>query len=103
MLGFLKNLFNANSASLKPIMDKGAVIIDVRTVTEFQQGHIPGSRNIPLNEISKKIEQIRKWNKPVITVCQSGTRSASAKTFLATAGIEAYNGGAWSNLRIANK
>ena len=103
MLGFLKNLFNANSESLKPIMDKGAVIIDVRTVTEFQQGHIPGSRNIPLNEISKKIEQIRKWNKPVITVCQSGVRSASAKTFLATAGIEAYNGGAWANLRIANK
>ena len=99
MLKFLKKLFTKDNSAILQAMDKGAVIIDVRTPNEFRQGHIRGSKNIPVNEIRSKVEMIKKWNKPVITVCLSGGRSAAAKTVLASAGVEVYNGGPWSSLQ----
>ena len=99
MLKFLKSLFDdAHSVSEAGLLN-GAVVLDVRTPSEYQQGHIRGSKNIPISEIKSKVEMIRKWNRPVITVCRSGARSAAAKSVLAAAGIEVYNGGAWTNLR----
>lgn len=99
MFNFLKKLFTKDNSAILQAMEKGAVIIDVRTPNEFKGGHIQGSKNIPVNEIGSKIDMIRKWNKPVITVCLSGGRSAAAKSVLASAGIEAYNGGPWYSLR----
>jgi len=99
MFNFLKKLFTKDNSAILQAMEKGAVIIDVRTAGEFRQGHIQGSKNIPVNEIRSKIEMIRKWNKPVITVCLSGGRSSAAKSVLTSAGIEAYNGGPWYSLR----
>ncbi|HWI90059.1 MAG TPA: rhodanese-like domain-containing protein [Flavisolibacter sp.] len=99
MLNFLKKLFTKDNSAMLQALEKGAVIIDVRNPSEFRQGHIQGSKNIPVNEIRSKVEMIRKWNKPVITVCLSGGRSAAAKSVLASAGIEVYNGGPWYSLR----
>ncbi|HJW18473.1 MAG TPA: rhodanese-like domain-containing protein [Flavisolibacter sp.] len=99
MLSFLKGLFQKNNEGLEQAFQKGAVIVDVRTRPEYQQGHVAGSKNIPLNEIKLKLETIRKWNKPVVTVCRSGSRSAVAKNVLKAAGIEVYNGGAWTSLK----
>lgn len=100
MLKFLKSLFVANrSTALQEAINKGAIIIDVRTPAEYDQGHVKGSKNIPLNEIKLKTSFIKKWNKPVITVCRSGSRSLMAKNILTTAGVEAYNGGAWTKLQ----
>lgn len=99
MFNFLKKLFTKDNSAILQAMEKGAVIIDVRNPNEFRQGHIQGSKNIPVNEIRSKVEMIRKWNKPVITVCLSGGRSAAAKSVLSAAGIEVYNGGPWYSLR----
>ena len=88
MLNFLKKLFTKDNSAIIAAIGKGAVIVDVRNPHEFKQGHIQGSKNIPVNEIRSKVEMIRKWNKPVITVCLSGGRSAAAKSVLASAGIE---------------
>lgn len=99
MFNFLKKLFTKDNSAILQAMEKGAVIIDVRSPNEFKGGHIQGSRNIPVNEIRSKVDMIRKWNKPVITVCLSGGRSAAAKSVLESAGIEAYNGGPWYSLR----
>lgn len=99
MLSFLKKLFIKDNSAIVQAMEKGAVIIDVRTPNEFRLGHIQGSKNIPVNEIRSKVEMIRRWNKPVITVCLSGGRSAAAKSVLASAGIEVYNGGPWHSLQ----
>jgi rhodanese-related sulfurtransferase len=99
MMKFLKNLLSKDNSTIERALERGAVIIDVRTPGEFSQGHIQGSKNIPLIEIKQKIKQIKEWNKPVITVCLSGSRSAAAKSALATAGIEVYNGGSWSELK----
>lgn len=99
MLSFFKRFFQKNNGGLEQALQSGAVIVDVRTKSEYEQGHVAGSKNIPLNEIKLKTEMIRKWNKPVITVCRSGSRGAMAKGILQAAGIEVYNGGAWTSLK----
>jgi phage shock protein E len=99
-MGLLSMLgFGGKSENIKDFIEKGAVIIDVRTPGEFQGGHIKGSKNIPLNTIGNQIESIKKLNKPVITCCASGMRSAQATSILKSNGIEAMNGGGWSSLK----
>jgi rhodanese-related sulfurtransferase len=80
------------------LLEKGAVIIDVRSAGEYAYGHIKGSKNIPLDIINGRVAELKKAGKPVITVCRSGARSVVAKGILASAGIEVYNGGPWNSL-----
>ena len=87
------------SESISNFIENGAVIIDVRTVGEYKEGHIKGSKNIPLDTISSKIEEIKKLNKPVIACCRSGMRSAQATSILKQNGIEVLNGGGWESLQ----
>lgn len=99
-MGLLSMLgLSGKSESVKEFMEKGAVIIDVRTPGEFQGGHIKGSKNIPLNVISSKINEIKKLGKPVIACCASGMRSGQAASILKNSGIDAMNGGGWSSLQ----
>jgi phage shock protein E len=98
MFDFIKSLFKHNGDVAK-LVKEGAVIVDVRTKGEYHAGHIEGSRNIPLDNIKKEAAVLKNLNKPVVTVCRSGNRSGMAKSILAAAGIEAYNGGAWTNLK----
>ena len=98
MLSFLKNLFKP-SADMAKLVEQGAVIVDVRTKGEYQAGHIEGSKNIPLDIIKSEAVRLKKLNKPIITVCRSGNRSGMAKSILTAAGIEVYNGGAWTSLK----
>ena len=84
--------------SIKEFMEKGAIIIDVRTTGEFSGGHILGSTNIPLDTISSKVAELKKLNKPIIVCCQSGMRSSQAASILKNSGIEALNGGGWRSL-----
>jgi rhodanese-related sulfurtransferase len=83
---------------IQEFVAKGAVIIDVRSPGEFSGGHIKGSKNIPLDSIGSKINEIKKLNKPVIACCASGMRSAQATSILKQNGIDAFNGGGWSSL-----
>ena len=83
---------------LKNIIEKGALIIDVRTAEEYKESHIEGSLNIPLDEIGKAIEWLQK-DVPTVLVCASGSRSDAAVKILKANGFEkAYNGGAWDSL-----
>jgi len=91
--------FGNKSQKIQEFKSKGAVIIDVRSQGEFAGGHINGSKNIPLNEISSKINEIKKLNKPVIACCASGMRSSQATSILKQNGIEAINGGGWQSLQ----
>ena len=99
MLKFLTSLFDDDTSISEPGLLDGAVILDVRPPSEYRQEHLRGSKNIPISEIKSMLETIRKWKKPVIPVCRSGVRSAVARSVLVAAGIEAYNGGPWTNLR----
>ncbi|MGG7033658.1 MAG: rhodanese-like domain-containing protein [Flavobacterium sp.] len=90
--------FGNKTEKIKEFIEKGAVIIDVRSPGEFTSGHIKNSKNIPLNIIESKIEEIKKMNKPVITCCLSGMRSSQATSILKRNGIEVMNGGGWQSL-----
>lgn len=99
MLRFLKNLFGGTSVDFAELVKNGAQIIDVRTPTEFNGGHIKGAKNIPLQTLGNNFSKINK-NKPVITCCASGARSAAAKNMLQNSGFsEVYNGGGWHSLK----
>lgn len=92
-------LFARPQVNYRELVQQGAIIIDVRSPDEFRGGHIPGSRNIPVDQLSGKIADLKKAAQPVIAVCASGMRSGMAKTLLTSAGITAYNGGLWSSLQ----
>jgi rhodanese-related sulfurtransferase len=70
----------------------------VRTVKEFQEGHVNGSQNIVLNTIPVKVADIKALNKKVIAVCRSGARSGQASSYLRKHGIDSINGGPWQNV-----
>jgi rhodanese-related sulfurtransferase len=70
-------------------------IIDVRTPAEFMGGHVTGSINIPLNELSDRVEEIKQVQQPIILCCASGNRSGQATYFLEKLGLECINGGSW--------
>ncbi|HCL82786.1 MAG TPA: rhodanese-like domain-containing protein [Chitinophagaceae bacterium] len=98
MSTFFSKLFNREQTDFAALVKQGAIIIDVRTTGEYRGGHIKGSRNIPLDSIKSKLAEIKKLQKPVITVCRSGARSGMAKSILLANGLVAYNGGAWDHL-----
>ena len=100
MLELLKNLFGIGpKVDYKELMQNGAQIIDVRTKEEYQQGHIKGSINIPLNNLSSQYSKLKK-DKPVITCCASSMRSAQGKNILKSNGFsQVHNGGGWMSLQ----
>lgn len=97
-MGLFDFLTGNKTEKIKDFQARGAVIIDVRTKGEFQQGAIRGSKNIPLQNINTQIATIKKLNKPVIVCCASGMRSGSAASILNSQGIETLNGGGWTSL-----
>mgnify|MGYP000147361428 FL=1 len=97
-MGLLELLGLKAKVNFKEIHENGAIIIDVRTQGEYKQGNYKNSQNIPLDQISKKVNDIKKKNKAVIAVCRSGARSGQATSILKQNGIEAYNGGPWTSL-----
>lgn len=98
-MGLLSKIFKVQpKVDLGDLIQQGAAIIDVRTKQEFQQGHLKGAVNIPLDQLDKAISKLNK-NKPVITCCASGMRSGVAKTRLRAEGFTVENGGSWLNLR----
>ena len=67
---------------------KDAIVVDVREPAEFKVGRVANSRNIPLKELDAKLNELEKFkNKPILLLCQSGNRSASASGTLKKAGF----------------
>lgn len=97
MLKLLRNLLGGSTEDFGTLIKDGAQIIDVRSREEFSSGHLKGSLNIPLQELPRQLNKIRK-EKPVIVCCASGMRSGSAKDLLQSKGYTVYNGGGWTGL-----
>lgn len=100
-MSFLEKLFGLGPKVdfKRLIAEQGAKIIDVRTPQEFNSGNVPGSINIPLNQISHKINKLKSIKKPLVLCCASGNRSGQAKSMLEREGIQdVYNGGGWRKL-----
>lgn len=79
----------------KIIKESQGTVVDVRTAGEFEGGHVAGSVNIPLHDISARIEELKKLKSPLILCCASGNRSEQAFQYLTQQGIESINAGSW--------
>ena len=80
-------LFPGSATDYKWLKEQGALIVDVRSKQEFNQGHYRKALNIPLDQIGREIPKLKKKNKVIITCCLSGARSGAAKRQLEAAGI----------------
>lgn len=97
MFDRIKSMFSSGPTTAE-VLNNGAVVLDVRSEREFQNGHVEGSIHIPLPQLAKKINAIKKQRKPVVTVCASGVRSGRAAKLLRSHGVDAHNGGGWFNV-----
>ena len=70
--------------------DGSVTLLDVRTAGEYGGGHIDGFRNIPVDELRERLDEVEP-GKPVYVICQSGLRSYIACRILAGYGYEVYN------------
>ncbi|HOX48195.1 MAG TPA: rhodanese-like domain-containing protein [Spirochaetia bacterium] len=73
--------------SIKDKIKAGAAIIDVRTPDEFADGHYEGARNIPVNVLGNRLDEVGPKDKPVVLYCASGARSAMAAKMLKASGF----------------
>lgn len=79
----------------KIITEKLGTVVDVRSPEEFRGGNVAGSINIPLQEISERMDELKGLQPPLVLCCASGNRSGQAHRYLSQQGIECYNGGSW--------
>jgi rhodanese-related sulfurtransferase len=97
MLGFFKK---NEDVDYKELIKQGAVILDVRSKEEFEDGHVKGALNIPLDTLSSNFKRIGDKDTYIITCCMSGGRSTMAKDILHKAGYgNVHNGGGWHSLQ----
>ena len=80
---------------------EGSLLLDVRTPEEYREGHIPGSRNVPLQAIGNVRQLAGDPDTPLFLYCHSGARSRQAAAALQgmgyrkirnLGGITAYQG-----------
>ncbi len=95
----LFSFLNFGNGKIKRALQKGAIIIDVRTPQEFDRGHIPDAFNIPVDRIKVSIERIKSSKMAVVVCCSTGERSSTAMQYLKAGGVkEVHNGGSWQNV-----
>jgi rhodanese-related sulfurtransferase len=97
-MSWLSMLFGGNE-KIKEALRQGGAIIDLRTAQEFDQGHIPGAHNIPVDRVRANLDRIRGLNRPLILCCASGDHCYEAMEFLRQAGIQqVIAGGRWESV-----
>lgn len=95
MLMFLYSCKNASQLEIKP----DTFLVDVRTPEEFKAGSVDNAVNIPLNELSNRLEEFEGMNN-IIVFCRSGARSNKAMKVLQSHGVlDVVNGGSWKSVQ----
>lgn len=103
LVSFLSACGNESQLAAWKMIDDGALIVDVRTPGEFNSGHLPGAKLIPVNQVSARINEFGSdKNRPIVVYCQSGGRSGSAESILKANGYtNVINGGGYGALMSA--
>lgn len=92
------NTISSDTELITEYLGKNAIVLDVRTLYEYDQGHVDDSMHIVLDELEYEVDALKELNKPIITCCRSGARSEAAKDLLLEYEIDAINGGPWENV-----
>lgn len=88
------------TADFASLVNQGAIIVDVRSATEFGLGHIQRAINIPLDDLTSKLNLLPGKEQPIILCCASGIRSERALNKLKMHGFSrVYDGGSWLQLK----
>ena len=83
---------------------KNVTIVDVRTADEFAGNHVPSAINIPLDQLSARIDEVKSLPRPIVAYCRSGNRSGMAVSMMKQSGItDAVNGGGIGDMLLATK
>ena len=98
-MGLLNALFGKSTNNVAEYIAKDAVILDVRSHSEYQSNHIVSAIHIPVQELGNRFNEVKKLNKPVIAYCASGMRSGSATSMLKSKGVDVINGGGMGSLQ----
>jgi rhodanese-related sulfurtransferase len=85
-----------SGATAQSLVAHGAVLVDVRTTTEYAAGHVEGAINIPVGELSSRLGELEK-SRPLVVYCASGGRAGNAAILLCGEGYQTYNLGAMTN------
>jgi rhodanese-related sulfurtransferase len=84
-----------SGAAAKEFVAKGALLIDVRTASEYAAGHVAGAINIPVDDLPSRLGEIDR-GRPIVVYCASGTRSGRAAQTLCGAAYRVYDMGPMS-------
>ena len=79
---------NINQGIEEYKMTAGAVLLDVRTLQEYQEGHIPESKNVPLQQLDNIVSVAKNKDIPLFVCCYSGSRSRQATGMLQRMGYK---------------
>lgn len=89
---------NVGSDEARRLVSEGALLLDVRSVGEFEAGHLDGAMNVPLPQLETRSTELTPRERPIVVYCQSGVRSAQALRVLTRQGFQrVYNLGGLSN------
>lgn len=75
----------------RALVESGALLLDVRTPSEFQAGHIAGAVNVPVDALREQTAKLGATDRPVVLYCRSGSRSATASRILRNAGFRSVH------------
>lgn len=100
MFTFIKNMFRENNnEALQTFIRNNAFLVDVRTPREFAEGNVPGSVNIPLDQVQNQLKMF-KSHENIVVFCRSGNRSSQAVSVLKQSGFtNVINGGSWQQVK----
>lgn len=78
----------------KRLLAEGALVVDVRTLPEWNEGHGPEALLLPLDQLEARVSELPK-DRTLLMVCRSGARSGHAAAWLRHQGFDARNLGPW--------
>jgi phage shock protein E len=76
-----------NGPRARELVSQGAVLLDVRSESEYRDAHIDGALNVPYDQVAQRTAEIGPKERPVVLYCRSGRRSAIAGKTLIDAGF----------------
>jgi rhodanese-related sulfurtransferase len=79
----------------RSLLDQGGVVVDVRSVEEFNLGHAPDSIHLPVHLVAHLASERLPMDRPLLVCCASGARSHMAVQQLQRLGFNAHNLGPW--------
>ena len=71
-------------------LEGGGTLIDVRESEEYAEGHVPGTRSLPMSVLTSRLDELDR-TAPVHVICASGNRSSAMVDVLTAQGFDAVN------------